>query len=111
MDHEITTAAERSAPVGEVEVKLTVAQLRGLLHEAAVRGAAEGVEVRIPYVGGREDQRRDVWPLVFMVSGCVGLAACAAVAATGSQYALLAFFAAVAGWGTAAYQLVFNRRD
>jgi hypothetical protein len=128
MDPEITTSVERASTAsGEVEAKLTISELRGLLREAAAyerqeaptrfnAPAHEGVDIRMPPPGETEyvtvfvDRPHNIWPLLFMVSGCIGLAACAAAAATGSQYALLAFFAAVAVWGTSAYQLVFNRR-
>jgi hypothetical protein len=135
MDPEITTSVERASTAsGEVEAKLTISELRGLLREAAAYERAqrpvavqeaptrfnapahEGVDIRMPPPGETEyvtvfvDRPHNIWPLLFMVSGCIGLAACAAAAATGSQYALLAFFAAVAVWGTSAYQLVFNRR-
>lgn len=136
MDPEITTSVERTkAETGGVEARLTVSELRGLLREAAAYERAqrpivvqeapprstgvghEGVDIQIPPTAPEHevvtvfvDRPHNIWPLLFMVSGCIGLAACAAAAATGSQYALLAFFASVAVWGTSAYQLVFNRR-
>jgi hypothetical protein len=63
-----------------------------------------------PYAAVAVDQPRNPWPLLFMVSGCCGLAGAGTAAATGNQYAILAFFASVALWGTATYQLVFNRK-
>ncbi|MBR7825225.1 hypothetical protein KDK95_02825 [Actinospica sp. MGRD01-02] len=138
MDPEITTSVERpTAGSGQIEARLTLSELRGLLREAAAYERAqrpvvvqeaptrfnttahEGVDIHIPplpppaepeIVTVFVDRPHNIWPLLFMVSGCLGLAACAAAAATGSQYALLAFFASVAVWGASAYQLVFNRR-
>lgn len=113
----------------ETEPRLTLSQLQGLLREAAAIERAQrpivihttpapaphpGSDVRIPAPAAQVQTaaavpERDVWPLVFMVSGCTGLGAAALTAATGNQFAILAFFAAVAVWGTAAYRIVFGR--
>jgi hypothetical protein len=133
MMHDRTPAiGEIVTPVaapGETEPRLTLSQLQGLLREAAALERAQrpivihaatqtapaphpGADVRIPTPAApiaTVDEPRNVWPLVFMVSGCTGLAASATAAATGSQYAILAVFVAVAAWGTATYHLVFER--
>lgn len=135
--NEIITRAEQTA-TAEPEPTFTLSQLRGLLREATAyeratnpapivvhanpapatapqTAAHGGIDVRVPAAPVTAAQtahapsERNPWPIVFMVSGCTGLAACATAAATGNQFAILAFFAAVAAWGTATYQLVFNR--
>lgn len=122
--NEITTRTERTG-TAEVEPKLTISQLQGLFREAAALERAQrpiilhgpetppvrpGIDVRIPAApAAAVAEQRNIWPLVFMVSGCTGLAACTTAAATGNGIAILALFAAVAAWGTAAYQLVFVR--
>jgi hypothetical protein len=130
MDFEITTRAERTAP-GESEPRLTLSQLQGLLREAAALERAQrpiviqpstttapaphpGAEVRIPAPAApiavtAASEPRDVWPLVFMVSGCTGLGSGTAAIATSNQAALILAFAALAAWGTATYHLVFGR--
>lgn len=132
MDPEIIRGVQWNAP-GAEEPKLTVSELRSLLQAAAeleraqrpivlqesprtVTATTWASDLRgpvpppaCPVVTASVDRSRNIWPLAFMVSGCVGLAACATAAATGSQFAILAFFAAVAVWGTATYKLVFDR--
>jgi hypothetical protein len=129
--NEITTRSEQT-PAG-AEPSLTLSQLQGLLRAAAeleraqrpivlhapatapLAGDGGSIHVRIPAPPVAADtpapvpRERNPWPIAFMTSGCTGLAAAGTAAATGSGYAVLAFLAAVAVWGTAAYQLVFNR--
>jgi hypothetical protein len=75
----------------------------------AVHVPAAGPVAPAPTMTRAVDKPRNIWPLVFMVSGCTGVGAMATAAATGSQYAILAVFACVAVWGTATYRLVFER--
>jgi hypothetical protein len=129
--NEIMTSTER-AGTAEAEPRLTLTELHTLLRDAAalerasrpiyMQPAAQpapephpGTDVTIPGPAAPAatftvDRPRNIWPLVFMVSGCTGLAACGTAAATGSEYAILAFLVAVGAWGTATYQLVFNRK-
>ncbi len=136
--NEITTSAARTT-TAEHEPTFTLSQLRGLLREAtayeraanpapivlhtsaapatALQAAVHGGIDRVPAPPVANAQAahapsgRNPWPIVFMVSGCSGLAACATAAATGNQFAILAFFASVAAWGTATYRLVFLRES
>jgi hypothetical protein len=134
--NEIITRAEQTA-VAEPEPTFTLSQLRGLLREATAYERAanpapivlhsspapatapqtavhDGIDVRVPVTtaqAAHAPSERNAWPIVFMVSGCTGLAACATAAATGNQFAILALFAAVAAWGTATYHLVFLRES
>jgi|SRR5579859_1338077 len=137
MDPQIIPRGEQTA-VAEPEPSFTLSQLRGLLREATAyeraanpapivlhanaapatapqTAAHDGIDVRVPAPpvttapAAHAPSERNPWPIVFMVSGCAGLAACATAAATGNQFAILAFFAAVAAWGTATYHLVFCR--
>lgn len=105
--------------------RTALAQRVGAVHQApasvpmyAAPQAHPGIAVHVPAAGPvapavamtrAVDKPRNIWPLVFMVSGCTGVAAMATAAATGSQYAILAVFGCVAAWGTAAYRLVFER--
>lgn len=133
--NEIITRAEQTA-TAEPEPTFTLSQLRGLLQDVAALERAQrpivlstnpapatapqtapaGASVYVPMPPAaavvqaqQQPSERSPWPILFMVSGCTGLAACATAAATGNQFAILAFFASVALWGTSAYQLVFNR--
>ena len=133
--NEITPRAEQTA-TAEPQPTFTLDQLTQLLREASAYERAQrpivlhtsaapatnpqapghgGIDVRVPALpvtSAQTPQRpseHSPWALLFMVSGCTGLAAAATAAATGNQFALLTFFAAVAVWGTSAYQLVFNR--
>jgi len=128
MDREITTRAERHAP-SETEPTLTLSQLQGLLREAAALERAQrpiiihtaieaapaphpGIAVRIPAPVApvaATGEPRNIWPLVFMVSGCTGLGSGTAAIATGNQAAVVLALAALAAWGTATYHLVFGR--
>jgi hypothetical protein len=114
VNSEAAIRAEQTTP-GDIEprVTLTLTELRGLLREAAAYERGHGAVVldtrAEPFTTIAVD-RPHVWPVAFMVSGCTGLAAAATAAATGNEFAILAFFAAVAVWGTATYQLVFNRK-
>jgi hypothetical protein len=105
--------------------RTALAQRAGAVHQApapvpmyAAPQAHPGVAVHVPgawpvlpvpEMTRAVDKPRDIWPLVFMVSGCTGLGSAAAAAATGSQFAVLAVFGCFAAWGTAAYRLVFAR--
>lgn len=132
--NEIITRAERTT-TGETEPTLTLSQLQGLLRAAAeleraqrpivvhsapqpattAQTAPAGASVYVPmppaaaFAPVAVDRPRNIWPLLFMVSGCTGLAAAGTAAATGNEFAILAFFACVAAWGTATYHLVFER--
>lgn len=129
MNPEITTRTDR-ATIAEPEPMLTFSQLQSLLRDAAALERAQrpiviqpatlhaaahhpGIDIRIPAApvalaaAGRSD--RSWWPIVFIVSGCTGMASAAVVSATGNPAAMAAVFASVAAWGTAAYQLVFVR--
>lgn len=119
----------------EAEPRLTITELHSLLRAAAdlerasrpiyMQPAAQpvpvphpGADIRVPSRAAPaafttvapQPDKRSPWGLLFMVSGCTGLGACATTAVTGSQYSLLAFFACVALWGTSAYQLVILRK-
>jgi hypothetical protein len=126
---EILRPADTTAPASTSEPTLTLSQLQSLLREAAAYERAQrpivlhtatapvaapaphpGIEVRIPAAPvGTTAERRDIWPLVFMVSGCTGLASGTTAIATSNPAALAFAFAALAAWGTATYHLVFGR--
>lgn len=120
-------------PGAAAEPSLTLSQMTALLQAATdyakaqrpvvLHGPAQpatapqtaqhpGVDIRIPAapaVAAQPRRERNPWPLVFMVSGCTGLAACLVTAVTDNPFAILATLAALAVWGTATYQLVFVR--
>jgi hypothetical protein len=96
--------------------RTALAQRPVVVHQAPA--PHPGVDVRMPVPAAPVvpttmtvgvDRPHNPWPLVFMVSGCTGLAAATTAAATGSSIAILAVFASVATWGAATYQLVFKR--
>ena len=103
--------------LGQLE-RTARAQRPIVIHSAPAPAPHPGVDVRMPVppappaasaMPAVVDHPRNVWPLVFMVSGCTGLGAAAAAAATGSELAVLAVFGCFAAWGAAAYRLVFAR--
>jgi hypothetical protein len=124
----------RTTPaVDNLEPSLTLSQLQSLLHAAAELERAQrpivihsapqpatalghaGVDVRVSappvatVTAPQAAREHNPWPLVFMVAGCVGLGAGCAAVATSSPVALVVALAALAAWGVATYQLVFNR--
>jgi hypothetical protein len=133
---EITTRTQQTT-TGETEPALTLSQVQALLRDAAAFERAQrpivlhatpqpaataqaspaGADLYVPMPpasaftpAAAQPDKRSPWGLLFMVSGCAGLGACATTAVTGSQYSLLAFFACVVLWGTSAYQLVILRK-
>jgi hypothetical protein len=115
---------------GEAEPRLTLSQLQGLLREAAALERAQrpivihpttqtaaaphpGIEVRIPAPAApvattTADRERNPWPLVFIVSGCVGIGSAFVAAVTGSMTPGAVTLATFAVWGLATYRLVFG---
>jgi hypothetical protein len=115
------------------EPTLTLSQVRALLADvAAVERASRPIVLHAPaepatapqaavypMVGGNPTyvrytttsapRERNVWPLAFMVSACVGIGSCLVTAVTGSVVPMLVTLAAFAVWASATYQLVFVR--
>jgi hypothetical protein len=128
MDPQIIPRTQR--PVGaEPEPSLSISQLQSLLHAVAeveraqrpiviqpstetATAAHGGIDVRIPAaavtVATTRRSERSWWPVIFMVSGCAGVGSGVLTAVTSNQFAILAVFASLAGWGTAAFHLVFK---
>jgi hypothetical protein len=129
---EITSSAVRTA-TDEPEPTLTISQLQSLLRAAAelerasrpiyLQPAAQpataphpGADIRVPSPAAPNatftvDRPRNIFPLLFMVSGCTGLGSGTAAVATGNEGAIAVTIAAIVAWGVATYQLVFCRES
>lgn len=136
MNPEITTYTEQAA-AGAPETRLSLSELRTLLREAAAyeraanpapvvvhtapqpatapQTAPAGARVFVPmppaaaFTPVAVDRPRNIFPLLFMVSGCTGLGSATAAIATGNEGAVAVTIAALIAWGIATYQLVFER--